>query len=115
MRRDLLRPAGAGAAARAPADGDTIHLYDGTAFAHVPDMRNIGELIARAKANPGKLDCASAGAGAPHHLIAEQGVTGFDAQPWRGFVGPAGIPAEPQVAALREAAVVPRWCRGASA
>jgi len=94
---------GADAAARAPADGYTIHLYDSTAFAYVPNMRrvsydpiqsfvplahlgvlpfvfvahpsvpvgNIAELIAHAKANPGKLNCASAGVGSPHHLIAE--------------------------------------------
>jgi tripartite-type tricarboxylate transporter receptor subunit TctC len=33
--------------------------------------RNIQELVAYAKANPGKLNCASAGVGSPHHLIAE--------------------------------------------
>ncbi len=94
---------GADATARAPADGYTIHLYDSTAFAYVPNMRRvtydpvksfvplaylgvlpfvvvahpsvpvktIPELIAYAKANPGKLSCASAGVGSPHHLIAE--------------------------------------------
>jgi tripartite-type tricarboxylate transporter receptor subunit TctC len=94
---------GADAAARAPADGYTIHLYDSTAFAYVPNMRkvsydpvngfvplahlgvlpfvlvahpsvqarSVGELVAFAKANPGKLNCASAGVGSPHHLIAE--------------------------------------------
>jgi len=34
-------------------------------------VRNIQELVAYAKANPGKLNCASAGVGSPHHLIAE--------------------------------------------
>jgi tripartite-type tricarboxylate transporter receptor subunit TctC len=94
---------GAEAAARAPADGHTIHLYDSTAFAYVPNMRRVGydpiggfvplahlgalpfvlvahpsvpvksipELVAHAKANPGKLNCASAGVGSPHHLIGE--------------------------------------------
>ena len=94
---------GADAAARAPADGYTIHLYDSTAFAYVPNMRKVSydpiggfvplahlgvlpfvlvahpsvpvrtvpELIAHAKANPGRLNCASAGVGSPHHLIAE--------------------------------------------
>jgi tripartite-type tricarboxylate transporter receptor subunit TctC len=94
---------GAEAAARAPADGYTIHLYDSTAFAYVPNMRRVSydpvksfvplahlgvlpfvvvanpslpvrdipELIAYARANPGKLNCASAGVGSPHHLIAE--------------------------------------------
>ncbi|HYF60645.1 MAG TPA: tripartite tricarboxylate transporter substrate binding protein [Burkholderiaceae bacterium] len=94
---------GAEAAARAPADGYTFHLYDSTAFAYVPNMRrvpydpigsfvplaylgvlpfvlvahpslpvrDVPELIAHAKANPGKLNCASAGVGSPHHLIAE--------------------------------------------
>ena len=33
--------------------------------------RNIQELVAHARANPGKLNCASAGVGSPHHLIAE--------------------------------------------
>ena len=33
--------------------------------------RNVQELVAHAKANPGKLNCASAGVGSPHHLIAE--------------------------------------------
>ncbi len=94
---------GAEAAARAPADGYTIHLYDSTAFAYVPNMRrvsydpiggfvplahlgvipfvlvahpsvpakSVSELVAHAKANPGRLNCASAGVGSPHHLIAE--------------------------------------------
>lgn len=94
---------GADATARSPADGYTIHLYDSTAFAYVPNMRRVSydpiksfvplaflgvlpfvivahpslpvktipELIAHAKANPGKLTCASAGVGSPHHLIAE--------------------------------------------
>ncbi|MFZ4759388.1 MAG: Bug family tripartite tricarboxylate transporter substrate binding protein, partial [Burkholderiaceae bacterium] len=94
---------GADATARAPADGYTIHLYDSTAFAYVPNMRKVSydpvksfvplaylgvlpfvlvahpsvpartapELIAYARANPGKLNCASAGVGSPHHLIAE--------------------------------------------
>jgi len=94
---------GADAAAKAPADGYTIHLIDSTAFAYVPNMRkvsydplksftplvhlgelpfvlvahpsvpvrNLQELIAFAKANPNKLNCASAGVGSPHHLIAE--------------------------------------------
>lgn len=94
---------GADAAARAPADGYTIHLYDSTAFAYVPNMRKVSyepvkgfvplaflgeipfvvvahpsvpvktmqELVAYARANPGKLNVASAGVGSPHHLIAE--------------------------------------------
>jgi len=94
---------GADATARSPADGYTIHLYDSTAFAYVPNMRRVSydpirsfvplaylgvlpfvivahpslpvktipELVAHAKANPGKLTCASAGVGSPHHLIAE--------------------------------------------
>ena len=94
---------GADAAAKAPADGYTIHLIDSTAFAYVPNMRkvsydplksftplvhlgelpfvlvahpsvpvrNLQDLIAYAKANPNKLNCASAGVGSPHHLIAE--------------------------------------------
>ena len=94
---------GADATARSPADGYTIHLYDSTAFAYVPNMRRVSydpiksfvplaflgvlpfvfvahpsvpvktipEVIAHAKANPGKLTCASAGVGSPHHLIAE--------------------------------------------
>jgi tripartite-type tricarboxylate transporter receptor subunit TctC len=33
--------------------------------------RDIRELVAYAKANPGKLNCASAGVGSAHHLIAE--------------------------------------------
>lgn len=33
--------------------------------------RNVQELIAYARANPGKLTCASSGIGSPHHLIAE--------------------------------------------
>jgi tripartite-type tricarboxylate transporter receptor subunit TctC len=33
--------------------------------------RTVQELVAYAKANPGKLNCASAGVGSPHHLIAE--------------------------------------------
>ncbi len=32
---------------------------------------NMAELVAYARANPGKLNCASAGVGSPHHLIAE--------------------------------------------
>jgi tripartite-type tricarboxylate transporter receptor subunit TctC len=94
---------GADATARSPADGYTIHLYDSTAFAYVPNMRRVSydpiksfvplaflgvlpfvfvahpslpvktipELVALAKAKPGKLTCASAGVGSPHHLIAE--------------------------------------------
>jgi tripartite-type tricarboxylate transporter receptor subunit TctC len=94
---------GAEAAARAPADGYTIHLYDSTGFAYVPNMRRvpyepvksfvplaylgvlpfvivahpslpvrgIEDLVAYARAHPGKLNCASAGVGSPHHLIAE--------------------------------------------
>ncbi len=34
-------------------------------------VRNVQELIAHAKANPGKLTIASAGVGTPHHLIGE--------------------------------------------
>ena len=34
-------------------------------------VRNLQDLIAYAKANPNKLNCASAGVGSPHHLIAE--------------------------------------------
>jgi tripartite-type tricarboxylate transporter receptor subunit TctC len=34
-------------------------------------VRNLQELIAFSKANPNKLNCASAGVGSPHHLIAE--------------------------------------------
>ncbi|MFM1989204.1 MAG: hypothetical protein RJA99_2161 [Pseudomonadota bacterium] len=94
---------GAEAAARAPADGYTIHQYDSTAFAYVPNMRRVAydplksfvplaflgdapfvlvahpsvparslaELVAFAKANPGRLSVASAGVGSPHHLIGE--------------------------------------------
>ena len=113
---------GAEAAARAPADGYTIHLIDSTAFAYVPNMRKVNydplksftpvgalgvlplmlvahpavpakdvrELVAYAKANPGKLNCASAGIGSPHHLIAEffkirAGIT-MKHVPYRGAV-----------------------------
>ncbi len=94
---------GADAAARAPADGYTLHQYDSTAFAYVPNMRKVGydplksfvpvaflgdapfvliahpsvpvktvpELVAHARANPGRLNVASAGVGSPHHLIGE--------------------------------------------
>ncbi len=34
-------------------------------------VRNVQELIAHAKANPGKVTIASAGVGSPHHLIGE--------------------------------------------
>jgi tripartite-type tricarboxylate transporter receptor subunit TctC len=34
-------------------------------------VRNVQELIAHAKANPGKITIASAGVGSPHHLIGE--------------------------------------------
>ena len=33
--------------------------------------RNVPELVAYARANPGRLNCASAGVGSAHHLIAE--------------------------------------------
>ena len=94
---------GAEAAARAPADGYTIHLISTSAFAYVPNLRKVGydpvasftplgylgvlpmlllvnpsvpartlqELVTFARANPGRLNCASAGVGSPHHLIAE--------------------------------------------
>ncbi len=94
---------GADAAARAPADGYTIHQMSSSAFAYVPNMRklsydpvtsfvplgslgvtpmllvahpkvparNVAELVAYAKANPGKLSCASAGVGSSHHLFGE--------------------------------------------
>jgi len=111
---------GADAAARAPADGYTIHLYDSTGFAYVPNMRkvsyepvkgfvplaylgeipfvlvanpsvpvnNLTELVAHARANPGKLNVASAGVGSPHHLIAElfKGRAGIDMNhvPYKG-------------------------------
>lgn len=94
---------GMAAAARAPADGYTLHQYDSTAFAYVPNMRKVGydplrsfvpvaflgdapfvliahpsvpartlpELVAHARAHPGRLNVASAGVGSPHHLIGE--------------------------------------------
>jgi len=94
---------GAEAAARAPADGYTIHQMSSSAFAYMPNMRkvnydpvasfvpigslgvtpmllvanpkvparNVPELVAYAKANPGKLNCASAGVGSSHHLFGE--------------------------------------------
>ncbi len=34
-------------------------------------VRNVQELVAHAKANPGKITIASAGVGSPHHLIGE--------------------------------------------
>ena len=94
---------GAEAAARAPADGYTIHQMGSAAYAFIPNMRkvpydplssfvplgalgsasmvlvvnpkvparNIAELVAYAKANPGKLNCANSGLGSSNHLAAE--------------------------------------------
>jgi tripartite-type tricarboxylate transporter receptor subunit TctC len=94
---------GAEAAARAPADGYTIHQMGSAAYAFIPNMRkvpydplssfvplgalgsasmvlvvnpkvparNIAELVAYSKANPGKLNCANSGLGSSNHLAAE--------------------------------------------
>jgi tripartite-type tricarboxylate transporter receptor subunit TctC len=53
-------------------------------------VRNVPELIAFARANPGKLNCASAGVGSAHHLIAEffklrTGIS-FNHVPYKGAV-----------------------------
>jgi tripartite-type tricarboxylate transporter receptor subunit TctC len=74
------------------ADFVPLALLSGTPFVLMVKLdlpvKSVPELIAYAKANPGKLTFGSAGPGVPHHLFMElfKGMTGIEAShvPYRG-------------------------------
>jgi tripartite-type tricarboxylate transporter receptor subunit TctC len=73
-----------------------FYCHPGRAGGSPADSRTVPEFIAYAKANPGRINMASAGNGTTSHLCGElfKMMTGYPTGPEQGFSADAGRPAD---------------------